>query len=271
MKIVVIRPSAGSRDYAYDIRCVETEYRFRSGRAYDGRLSPRQRRPGDGTPMERYGSRCSRGSRAVAKFRWAKRQKHYSGTYWSATEHGHVIYESRLELARLLHADFDTSVNRIVAQPFLLNAKDGGQARRHIPDFLLITDTGAVVVDVKPQHRLADPKVSSTFAWTKTVVEARGWRYEVATEPPVIELGNVRFLAGYRRSHLFDEALVIQVRASDVGGATFAEAVMTAQGPRPLIRAALLHLLWRQEFVVDMTKTLTTRTVLRRSAKGWHR
>jgi hypothetical protein len=35
-------------------------------------------------------------------FRWYQGQKHYSGTFWSATEHGHVIYESRLELARLL-------------------------------------------------------------------------------------------------------------------------------------------------------------------------
>jgi hypothetical protein len=31
-------------------------------------------------------------------FRWVRGQKHYSGTYWSATEAGHVIYESRLEL-----------------------------------------------------------------------------------------------------------------------------------------------------------------------------
>jgi len=29
-------------------------------------------------------------------FRWYKGQKHYSGTYWSATTRGHVIYESRL-------------------------------------------------------------------------------------------------------------------------------------------------------------------------------
>lgn len=107
-------------------------------------------------------------------FRWVKGQKHYSGTYWSATKAGHVIYESRLELARLLYADFDPRVNQIVAQPFLLSIEINGQVRRHIPDFLLITDTGAVVVDVKPQHLLADPKVSSTFAWTRTVVTARG-------------------------------------------------------------------------------------------------
>ena len=34
----------------------------------------------------------------------------------------HVIYESRLELARLLVADFDQSVNCIVAPPFMLRA-----------------------------------------------------------------------------------------------------------------------------------------------------
>ena len=41
------------------------------------------------------------------------------GSDWSATEGSRVIYESRLELARLLFADFDRSVHRICAQPFL--------------------------------------------------------------------------------------------------------------------------------------------------------
>jgi hypothetical protein len=41
-----------------------------------------------------------------------------AGGYWSATEGRHVIYESRLELARLLFSDFDRSVHRICAQPF---------------------------------------------------------------------------------------------------------------------------------------------------------
>lgn len=153
-------------------------------------------------------------------FRWVKGQKYYSGTYWSATEAGHVIYESRLELARLLYADFDSSVNRIVAQPFLLTSEINGHARKHVPGFLLITDAGAVVVDVKPQHRLADPKVSSTFAWTRTVVTARGWRYEVASEPPVIELANIRFFAGYRRPQLVDGALLRHARAAGIDGAT---------------------------------------------------
>jgi hypothetical protein len=56
----------------------------------------------------------------------------------------HVIYESRLELARLLFADFDESVRHIVAQPFLLKAYVAGSL----------------------------PKQDRTM-------ESHGWRYEV--------------------------------------------------------------------------------------------
>lgn len=49
-----------------------------------------------------------------------------------ATERGHVIYESWLELARLLFADFDTSVTRIFAQPFLFSAQVEATVRRHV-------------------------------------------------------------------------------------------------------------------------------------------
>ncbi|MFI9567846.1 TnsA-like heteromeric transposase endonuclease subunit [Streptomyces phaeoluteigriseus] len=72
-------------------------------------------------------------------FRWYRDQKHYSGTYWSATMRDHVIYESRLELSRLLFADFDPSVRAIVAQPFLLQTVLEARVRRHIPDYLLFT------------------------------------------------------------------------------------------------------------------------------------
>jgi hypothetical protein len=49
------------------------------------------------------------------KTRGARGQAHYPGYYWSATMGGHVIYESRLELARLLLADFDRDVAAIAA------------------------------------------------------------------------------------------------------------------------------------------------------------
>ncbi|MEV0186165.1 hypothetical protein AB0I54_44095, partial [Streptomyces sp. NPDC050625] len=43
-----------------------------------------------------------------------------------------VIYESRLELARLLFADLDLSVGGIVAQPFLLKTVLEGKFRRDV-------------------------------------------------------------------------------------------------------------------------------------------
>ena len=49
---------------------------------------------------------------------------------------------------------FDRSVHRIVAQPFLMRVEIDGELRRHIPDFLLVTAAGPVVVDVKPYARL---------------------------------------------------------------------------------------------------------------------
>ena len=98
--------------------------------------------------------------------RWRRGQKDYSGTYWSATQTAHVVYESRLELARLLLTDFDTAVSHIVAQPFLLVTSVEGKQRNHIPDYLLITKDGPVVVDVKPRRHLTKPVVVRTFAWT---------------------------------------------------------------------------------------------------------
>lgn len=125
-------------------------------------------------------------------FRSYKGQKHYSGSYWSATEHDLVLYESRLELARLLFADFDSSVRGIVAQPFLLQAEIGRRVHRHVPDYLLLTDSTPVVVDVKPQRRVSAHDVAFVLSWTRNAVESRGWRYEVWTEPPQVELANVR-------------------------------------------------------------------------------
>jgi hypothetical protein len=191
-------------------------------------------------------------------FRWYKGQRHYSGAYWSATMRDHVIYESRLELARLIFADFDKAVHRILAQPFLLKAKVDGKIRKHIPDYFLATDHGPVVVDVKPEHVLAKPTVAYTFAWTRCLVEARGWKYEVWSGAPSPELENLRFLAGYRRPWLFDAALLAEVRSADLDGCTFGEVVRGLGGCDPaLARATVLHLLWLGELRTDLSTPLS--------------
>ena len=196
-------------------------------------------------------------------FRWYKGQKHYSGLYWSATTRTHVPYESRLELTRLLDADFDTAVSGIVSQPFLLSAVVDGQRRRHVPDYLLMSDDGPIVVDVKPEARLGNPKVASTLAWAKRAIESRGWRFEVSCEPAEQRASNIRFLAGYRRDWLSPPGLLDELRAADLNGLTLAEAVTARSGwEEPLVRAALFHLLWRGDYQVELDTLLTPKHVI---------
>jgi hypothetical protein len=85
----------------------------------------------------------------VREFRWHKGRRHYSGWYWCATGQRLVVYENRLELARIMLADFDPAVTTITAQPFRLSGRDGSRVRYHVPDVLLAgADGGVTVVDV---------------------------------------------------------------------------------------------------------------------------
>jgi hypothetical protein len=101
-------------------------------------------------------------------------QAHYSGSYASATMGGFVVYESRLELARLLPADFDPHVQQIYTQPFRLVARVGGRVRHHVSDFLLVSAAGrARLVNVKSAMRLQDPQVAEALAWPRVLAERR--------------------------------------------------------------------------------------------------
>jgi hypothetical protein len=104
-----------------------------------------------------------------------------------------VAYESRLELTRLLLADFDPAVAAIAAQPFLLRAHADGRVRRHVPDFFLVrADESALLVNVKPAARLADPQVASALEWPGRLAREHGWDYEVWSGADPVFLANVR-------------------------------------------------------------------------------
>ncbi|MGP6206387.1 TnsA-like heteromeric transposase endonuclease subunit, partial [Microbacterium sp. F2] len=112
------------------------------------------------------------------EFRWYRKQRHFSGSYWSATMQAPVGYESRLEYANLLLCDFDPRVDWILSQPFLMEGDDHGTTRRHIPDYLIShTDRLVCVVDVKPAAKLQVPAVRDSLDWTRREVEAHGWEY----------------------------------------------------------------------------------------------
>lgn len=200
-------------------------------------------------------------------FRSYKGQRHYSGAYWAATEGAHVVHESRLELSALMAADFDPTVRRIFAQPFMIRTRLGGDGpeRYHIPDYLLLTDIGPVVMAVKPRVLLRVPENVEAFAWMHDVMGAKGWRFEVATDQPPVFLENLRFLAGYRRGHLISQSHLETLRTIDLHGMRFAEVLRRIGGCEPLARAALLHMLWTHEITADLHRVLSADTVLERA------
>jgi hypothetical protein len=197
--------------------------------------------------------------------RSARGQAHYPGYYWSATSGGHVIYESRLELARLLLADFDPDVTAIAAQPFLLRALAGGRVRRHVPDFLLLHAGQTVeMVNVKPGDRLGDPATAEALAWPGELFEGRGWGYEIWSGADPVVLANVRFLAGYRRPGMPPDSVTAVVRdevrpGDHVGGLLDR---LEDRCPRPQAKAGVLRLLWQRILSTDLTRPLDAGSAL---------
>ena len=193
-------------------------------------------------------------------FRWYRKQRHFSGSYWSATMGAPVGYESRLEYANLLLVDW------ILSQPFLVEGEDRGRIRRHIPDYLIArADQSVCVVDVKPADMLIMPKVRDSLSWSRRVFEAHGWEYRVQSEPDPVLLSNVQFLAGYRRGFQFVDAEVaaalVELRTPMTFGAA-ARAVVPITGGDRFARSLVLHLLWRQHLRTDLTRLLSKTSTL---------
>jgi hypothetical protein len=197
-------------------------------------------------------------SKPVREFRWYRGRKHYSGWYWSSTLERLVVYESRLELARIMLADFAPEVIAIAAQPFRLIGADGERIRRHVPDILLVdADGGVTVVDVKAPHKREDPEVKALMRWTARTVALRGWGFEEWYGEQAQLLANVRFLAGYRRRWLIDEYLTQPVRQASALGSSIIDLERSLpDAPSILVRPVVLHLLWIGELVADLSKRL---------------
>ena len=179
---------------------------------------------------------------------------------------GHVVYESRLELARLLFADRDPAVSAIYAQPFLLTATMDAVQRRHVPDFLLVgADGDLLVVDVKPRARLADAVVAATLAWAGQLIRDEGWEFEVWSEPDPVVLANVRFLAGYRRPEMFDPLVLAAVQAATADPVSVGQVEQTFAGDWPVwrVRPHVLHLLWSGHLAADLGRPLGGTSLVR--------
>lgn len=200
------------------------------------------------------------------RFRSYRGQRHYSGSYWSTTMASLVGYESRLELANLLLEDFDPATVWILSQPFLLEGADGSRARRHVPDYLVERIGGvACVIDVKPAGLLSEPKIAAALTWSARMVESMGWEYVVLSEPDPVRLGNIKFLAGYRRPFQFAPVEVEAVRLAIGEPMTIGQAVQvgaTQLAESTYARGVVLHLLWAGQLVTDLAVPLASTAIV---------
>jgi hypothetical protein len=197
--------------------------------------------------------------------RSARGQAHYPGYYWSSTTSSRVIYESRLELARLLIADFDLAVVAIAAQPFWLRARADGRVRRHVPGFFLLrAGQSAVVINVKPAGQLANPEVAGALDWPGRLMRDHGGDYEIWTGAGPVYLASLRFLAGYRRPWLVAAGLADAALAAFRPGDTLAALAGRAGQDHPpaVVRAAVLRLLWEQRLLTGLHRRLDGDSVL---------
>jgi hypothetical protein len=225
-------------------------------------------RAGDGaaveTTLDRVAAEDVVAGLPVREFRWYKDRRHYSGWYWSSTGQRLVAYESRLELARIMLADFEPGVTAIAAQPFRLTGTDGPRIRRHVPDLLLASaDGGMTVVDVKAPGKRDQPDVRAVMEWTRRVAALRGWDFEEWYGAPPRLLGNVSFLAGYRRPGVIDGQLIPAVLSAVGERSSIADVEHSVPDAHPaLIRPVVLHLLWSGVLVTDLGHPVTSASVV---------
>jgi hypothetical protein len=202
-------------------------------------------------------------ARPVRLLRSRHGQRHLPGRWWSATDGGHVGYESWLERDHVMLLDFDPTVVAIVSQPFWLSwtAADG-RSRSHAPDFFARRADGtAVVVDCRPVDRRDRPRDVAAFEATRRACVEVGWEYRLVGSPDSIMVANVRWLAGYRhpRHHLGKVAERLrEVFTEPAPLMTGAEAA----GDPIAVLPVLFGLLWRHELIVDLSVPLHPSTVV---------
>jgi hypothetical protein len=173
-----------------------------------------------------------------------------------------VEFESLLEREYLLAADAAVDVVAVAAQPLaLLWPHCTGGQRNHVPDFFVRLASGdGRLVDVRAPNRVA--KSAAQFAMTRQVCDEIGWRYEVFTGLPRARSQNLRWLAGYRHDRHAPggntAGVIRECFATSVTLRRGLRRASTSTGlPSDVVTAHVLHLLWQQQLVVDLSTPLS--------------
>jgi len=134
----------------------------------------------------------------VRSFPSYRGQRHFPGWYYAACTDRLVEFESWLERDHVLVLDCDPQVVAFSVQPFWLWWTEQGVRRRHAPDFFAraVAGTG-LVVDCRLVDRI-DERSAQSFAAMRAVCERAGWVYRLVGAIDPVQVGNLRWLSGYR-------------------------------------------------------------------------
>lgn len=165
-------------------------------------------------------------------------------------------FESLAEQRLLLVLDFLGEVTEVTSQPMRLRFATDTGTSGHIPDFLVVTRTGTLLLDVRPAGRIGDND-RVKFAASGEAALACGWQYMVVTgwRPHVLTV--VDALSAQRRPladpmGIQDELLHV---AATSGPLPFG--ALTGASSYPVLgRAHALHLLWHRRLGADLGQPL---------------
>ncbi|GGY73874.1 hypothetical protein GCM10010342_72050 [Streptomyces anulatus] len=203
----------------------------------------------------------------VRRFTWRTDQHHRPGLEYMVSTRRHHGFESFEEECLLLVADFAAGLREALSQPFRLRFYAGGKRVDHTPDYLLLTDSGPFVIDVRPAGRIR-PEDELKFAATFEAALTAGRRYGV--------------VIGWRR-HVWETVDAFSAERRPLTNVLDTQDQLCAavsQGPLLLghlvercsipavARAHALHLLWRRELGADLFAPFGDASLIRLAPVG---
>ncbi|MBT3073723.1 TnsA-like heteromeric transposase endonuclease subunit [Streptomyces sp. CYG20] len=200
-------------------------------------------------------------------FTWRRGQFHRPGLEPVLSTGRQHAFESHREDQLIVMADFTSEAEEILSQPFLLEFEGEDGWREHIPDFLLVSERGRWLVDVRPAGRMGEDDLMK-FAASYEVALALGWGYAVVTGWRPLTWRNVDLLYSRRRPmqdplglkpQLLQAAWAAQALSQPL---TFRALADTCEFPA-LARPVILHLLWHRQLGVDLAAPFGDGSVVR--------
>lgn len=218
-------------------------------------------------PVRDLESAPTAGCQPVRRFSWQTGQRHRPGLQYLVSTGRHHGFESLAEQRLLLAVDFTGETVDVLGQPFRLRFGTVTGWREHVPDFLVATRHGRMLIDVRPDGRIGtDDEVC--FAATREAALVAGWRYLVVTGWRPHVQTSLDTLSAQRRP-LRDPIGLQQelLSAAATGPRPFGDLVTATRVPA-VARAHALHLIWHRRLGVDLAAPLGDTSMVWTTACG---